>query len=208
MSVMDTSLFGLTPDMLSAGLAILTGGVLLVMVGLGVSNPLPVRMGMRNMVRRPGQMMIMFAGLVLSTILITASFGLQNSFAASQTHYRLTQAGNVDEAVSGPFTQSEVSNGLAGLRQMPEVQAATSIILQRLAAKVMEVGSGLTTPGVGLFAVPPRSTRCMAPSRPVPGSRCIASISVLTWSSAAPVGRSRPFQTGSTLTTWFGMVSP
>ncbi len=163
MNVMDTTLFGLTPTMLAFGLAILTGGALLVVAGLGASNPLLVRMGLRNMVRRPSQTLILLAGLVLSTVLITASFGLQDSFAASQTRYRLAQAGNMDEAVSGPFSQSEVSSGLTRLRQMPEVQTATAIILQRLAAQVTDVGSELTTPGIDLFAVPPAFDQVYGP---------------------------------------------
>jgi ABC-type antimicrobial peptide transport system permease subunit len=136
-------------------LAALLAGVLLILLGLSVRNPILWRIGVRNLVRRPSQTGLMLAGLVLSTIFLTASFGLQDSFQASLETYRLTQMGNVDEAVTGPFTQDQVTTALAQLQHLSEVQAATGIFIGRLALEVTVPGTGLTTAGVDLYAVPP-----------------------------------------------------
>src|SRR5215469_9849510 len=80
---MNNTLFGWSSTTLVLLLAALTGGALLVALGLGASNALLWRMGLRNVARRPGQTLIMLAGLTLAATFITASFGLQDSFNQS-----------------------------------------------------------------------------------------------------------------------------
>ena len=147
---MQNTLLGLSPTMLALVMVALTGGGLLIVVGMAVSNPLLVRMGLRNTVRRPTQTVIMVAGLTLSAVFITASFGLQDSFAASAVTSRLAQVGWVDEAVSGTFTQSQVRRALARLRHVSEVQAATGISMQQQAI----VRSNVTSSNLTEYGVP------------------------------------------------------
>src|SRR5215472_3163632 len=118
---------GVSPTVLALVLAGLTGGVLFLIGGLGALNPVLLRMGLRNMVRRPTQTLILLCGLVLSTIVITASFGLSDSFANSALTQRLSAMGNVDESVTGPFTQSQLNSALAQIRGSSSVQLATAI---------------------------------------------------------------------------------
>lgn len=136
-------------------LAALTGGVLLVVVGLGASNRILFTIGLRHGLRRPSQTMIMLAGLMLSAVFITASFGLQESFTQSIVADRLMKMGNVDEAVSGTFTQAQINEALAHLQQMPAVQAATGIFYLPRGARIFSERTALSANDQYLYGIPP-----------------------------------------------------
>lgn len=144
-----------TPTTSALLLATLTGGVLLIVLGLGVSNQIVLRMGLRNVARRPSQTLIMLTGLTLSAVLITASFGLQDSFNQSMVSDRLMKMGNVDEAVSGSFTQVQVNAALAHLQQMPTVQAATGIFYRPLGAQIFSERTALSASDQYVYGIPP-----------------------------------------------------
>lgn len=160
---MQDTLFGLTPTMLAFVLATLTGGLLLVMLALGVNNSLLLRMGIRNTVRRPSQTVIILLGLTLSTAFITASFGLQDSFADSMIADRLAKVGHVDEAVSGSFTQEEVTQAITHLRQMPEVQAVAPLNLTVFGAWAVSLRTELSASDLSVLAVPPAFDQVYGP---------------------------------------------
>ena len=143
----------LSPTVLALGLAIVTGGVLLVLGGLALNHPLLWRMGLRNTIRRPGQALLLLAGLVLSTMVITASFGLQDSYTHSEMNQRLAEMGTVDETVTGTFTQANVDAALTHLHQLPGVQIALGIIFHH-GITVTSAQSGLSIPDTLLYAVP------------------------------------------------------
>jgi hypothetical protein len=63
--LMQNALFGLSPTVLALLLAALTGGTFIIVMGIGMNNPLIAHMGLRNIVRRPTQAAIMIAGLTL-----------------------------------------------------------------------------------------------------------------------------------------------
>lgn len=152
-----STLFDLTPTTQALLLAALALGVLLLLLGLGVSNPLLWRMGLRTLLRRRGLSLIMLCGLLLSAIFITASYGLQDSLNHSLESDRLTKIGNVDASVTGSFTQSQVDDALAQIRQQPEVQAATAISLNPLVAQVQSNGSRASN--FYVLGVPPDFTQ-------------------------------------------------
>ncbi len=160
---MNATLFGWSPTTLALLLAALTGGVLLVVLGLGASNRILFSMGLRNVRRRPGQMLLMLAGLTLSAVLITASFGLQDSFTQSMVSDRLVKMGNVDEAVSGSFTQAQVNEALAHLQSMSEVQAATGIFYMPRGARMFSERTALTANDQYLYGIPPAFDRVYGP---------------------------------------------
>ena len=105
----------LSPTTLSLLLAGLPAGILLVLLSLGVSNPILWRLGLRNVLRRPGQTVVMLAGLMLAAALITASFGLQDSFNQSAAikhhpaHCQCRPAGKLAAAIG----QSSSATGQA-----------------------------------------------------------------------------------------------
>ncbi len=111
-------------------LATLVGGVLFLVIWLGMRNPVLLRLGLRNTMRRPAQSLIIIAGLVLSTALITILVALPDSLNYSTVADRLARVGHVDETVTGPLTQDQVTQALARLGRLSQVQAATAASLQ------------------------------------------------------------------------------
>src|SRR5579875_1918792 len=162
-SSMNNTLFGWSPTMFALLLAALTGGILLVVLGLGASNTLIWRMGLRNVARRRGQTLMMLIGLILAATFITASFGLQDSFNQSMVVDRLMKMGNVDEAVSGTFTQAQVNEALAHLQHMPQVQAATGIVYLPRAARIFSERTALSNADQYVYGVPPSFDQVYGP---------------------------------------------
>src|SRR5215469_15973492 len=153
---MITSLFqNMSPTLLAVTLAAVPGGVVLVLLGLGATNPILLRMGLRKMTRRPSQTLVLLCGLALSTAVITASFGLSDSITASEVQQRLARIGAVDESITGPFTQAQIDTTLARLRQDSHVAAASAILFAPQSPTVTELRTGLSVHDVDLYAVPP-----------------------------------------------------
>jgi putative ABC transport system permease protein len=152
---MSLTLPGFTPTTQTLLLAVLVGGALLVLVGLSINNPLLWRMGMRNILRHRAQTFIMLCGLMLFFAFLTASFGLQDSFSHSVVVDRLTKVGDVDESVTGPFTQDQVESALTQIRQQAEVQATTAVYFNALQAKFHAQRTGITQTNQYILAAPP-----------------------------------------------------
>ncbi|GCE20111.1 ABC transporter permease [Dictyobacter kobayashii] len=153
---MSLSLFpAISPTQLALTLAVVTAGVLLLLPGLALSNPLLLRMGLRNTVRRPGKTILLLCGLALATAVITASFGLQDSFASSATTQRVAHIGAVDESVTGPFTQGQIDRDLARIRAFPQVQAASASGFYPQSPTVTSLRTGFAVHDVDFYALPP-----------------------------------------------------
>src|SRR5262245_60793692 len=99
---------GVSPTLLAIVLAAMMAGAFCFLLGLGANNPVLLRMGLRNMPRRPGRALILLCGLALATAVITASLGLSDSFNDSALQHRLARMGNVDESVTGPFIGPQI----------------------------------------------------------------------------------------------------
>src|SRR5581483_2750224 len=160
---------GVSPTVLALVLAGLTGGVLFIIGGLGASNPVLVRMGLRNMVRRPSQTLILLCGLMLSTIVITTSFGLSDNFTNSTLTHRLAAMGNVDESVTGPFAQNQLDSALARIRGTSSVQAATAIYFDPQSLTVTSARTGLSVHDIDVYAVPPDFDQVYGPISDIHG---------------------------------------
>ena len=144
-----------TSSMFAIILVVITGGALLTILGVGVSNRVLLWMGLRNTLRRPGQSVLLLAGLVLSTAIITSAFGLPDSFNASAVAYRLSALGNVDESVVGPFTQFQVDSSIAQIKQNPDVQVVAAISYYSDSTNIVSSRTGLGVHNVDFYAVPP-----------------------------------------------------
>lgn len=151
---MSPLLPGFTPTTQALLLAVLTGGALLVLVGLSITHPLLWRMGVRNIRRHRAQTLIMLCGLVLFSAFLTASSGLQDSFLHSILVDRLAKVGDVDESVTGPFTHNQVESALTSIRQQAAVQAATAVYFRPLAAQFSIQRTGITRTDQYILAVP------------------------------------------------------
>ena len=152
---MSLSFFpGISPTLLALTLAVVTGGILLLLLGLALNNPLLLRIGLRNVGRRPGKTILLLCGLALASAVMTASFGLQDSFTSSAAAQRVARMGNVDESVTGPFTQGEIDLDLARIRAFPQVQAASAIGLYPQSPTVISLRTGLAVHDVDFYALP------------------------------------------------------
>jgi putative ABC transport system permease protein len=84
--------------------ALLLGGLLLAMVGLTVFDALFRssfrRLAVRNIARRPGEAVLVVAGSMLGTAIITAAFIVGDTFDASIRDFARTELGPVDEAIT------------------------------------------------------------------------------------------------------------
>lgn len=153
---MSLSLFpDISPTGLALALAVVTGGILFLLLGLALTNPLLLRMGLRNTVRRPGKTILLLCGLALATAVMSASFGLQDSFTSSAAMQRVAHMGKVDESVTGPFTQDQIERDLARIRAFPQVQAASAIGVYPQSPTVTSLRTGFAVHNVDFYALPP-----------------------------------------------------
>jgi putative ABC transport system permease protein len=94
---------------------------------------------------------------------VTAAFGLPDSFAASSVAYRLAALGQVDESVTGPLTQTQITASLAQIKQNKNVQAATALVYAPQGADATSTHDGLGVHGVDVYAVPPAFDQVYGP---------------------------------------------
>ncbi|HVU70719.1 MAG TPA: FtsX-like permease family protein, partial [Ktedonobacteraceae bacterium] len=152
---------GPAPAAIALALLLVTGGFLLLVLGL--SRPVLVRMSLRNMVRRPSQTLILLCGLTLSTVFITASLGLQDSFTNAEKDYRLAQLGQVDESVSGHFSVDQFAQASARLQQQPGAQAIAGLLVLRHGADVTDQRTLLTETRMDVYGLPPAFDQVYGP---------------------------------------------
>lgn len=152
---MSLSLFPvISPTALALTMAMVTGGILFLLLGLAMAHPLLLRMGARNTVRRPGKTLLLLCGLTLATAVITGSFGLQDSFTHSAAIQRVAHMGQVDESVTGPFTQDMLDRDLARIRAFPQVQAASALGIYPQSPTVTSLRTGFAVHDVDFYALP------------------------------------------------------
>lgn len=177
----------------SLALAAATAVALLVMGAIAVRVPLLARLGLRNAVRRPACTASIVAGLAVSAMFLTAVAGLQDSFRASAVDYRLSQVGNVDEAVTGTFTPAQTAHALARLSHAPGVQAAAALDVLTGVSLAPAVAGG-TPVSAYLYGVPPGFDRVYGPLRTGTWAGHLAPGQVLLSRSAAAQLHARPGQ--------------
>lgn len=94
------SLFGIPMDTLMAILLIAFIVVVGVVTALALRNRVLVRLGLRNIQRRPGQTALIVAGLMLGTAIIAAAFNTGDTMTHTVRSTALTSLGNIDEVIS------------------------------------------------------------------------------------------------------------
>ncbi|GHO78681.1 hypothetical protein KSD_64520 [Ktedonobacter sp. SOSP1-85] len=147
----------LSPTILVAWLGLITGTCLLGILLSGSLKPFLLKMGARNAVRRPRQALLLVFGLALATGIIVAALGIQDSFNASMAPYRLAQMGNVDESITGTFTQQQIATYQAQIRQQHDVQAISALFYVHGAggSNVWSSRTGTSLGSLSTYAIPP-----------------------------------------------------
>src|SRR5947209_6351055 len=93
------TLFGIPMDDIMRVMLVVFLLVAAVVGVLALRNRLLLKLGLRNIPRRPAQTMLIIVGLMLSTVIITSAFGTGDTLSYSVRSSVVTNFGNVDEAV-------------------------------------------------------------------------------------------------------------
>lgn len=152
---MSLTLPGFTQTSQAQFLAALLGGVILVIFGLSLRQTLLWRLALRNLLRHRGQVLVIIAGLTVFSMVLIVSLGLPDSLTHSLQIDRLSKVGTVDEAVTGPFSQQELTEKLMTIRQHSGVKAATALYLNPLGASLHVLRTGIHQDNQYLLALPP-----------------------------------------------------
>src|SRR5207249_8714102 len=84
---------------------------------IGVRNPLLVRMGLRNAMRRPSQTLLIVVGLMLSTLIISAAFSTGDTVGYSVTNAIYNSLQEVDYVLGFKTSGTAVAKDDAFLTQ-------------------------------------------------------------------------------------------
>jgi putative ABC transport system permease protein len=185
-------------------LALLTGLLLVVLVVLGLTNRVLLRLSLRNTLRWPGQTLLLLCGLALAAALITASYGLTDSLNDTARLAQIEQVGNLDESVLGNFKQPQLDRSLAAIRANPNVQAATALVQSASVATIPSPRTGFTSSVFGIVAVPADFGRVFGSVTDKDGKAVtLADLSAGQIDVSATLAESFEVQPGDTLTVSF-----
>ncbi len=90
-------LFGAPLTSIAAVLAIAFGVAIAFLLFIRIRNPILVRMAIRNVLRRPGQRLLVLAGLMLATAIISSAFTIGDSVTYSIKSTTAASLRSVDE---------------------------------------------------------------------------------------------------------------
>ena len=85
------------------GLLIAVGLILLYLVLLATRNPVLVKIGLRNIPRRPSQSVLIVIGLTLSTVIILSSLATGDTLTYSVRRSAVQAYGRIDEIIAPPI---------------------------------------------------------------------------------------------------------
>ncbi|MGZ4414233.1 MAG: ABC transporter permease, partial [Gaiellaceae bacterium] len=121
-----SKLFGIPVGSLAEVLAVLVVVVLAVVAVLALRNRVFFRLGVRNASRRRGRAALIVAGLMLGTMIITASFATGDTMSSSIRSSAINAIGKADEVVGAKGLTASLAVGSAGTgtRYFPQSDAA------------------------------------------------------------------------------------
>jgi putative ABC transport system permease protein len=136
--------FGIPPLTLAAWMSGAVGAVLLALLLFAALNRVLLKMALRNIPRRRAQTVLILFGLMLATLITTASLSVGDTLSYSLQAIQLRQIGGVDEAftrhpadqyVQGAstagtdfFSEAQAADVIARSKSDPNVAAATALI--------------------------------------------------------------------------------
>lgn len=106
---MDLFSFNMTNVMI--GLIVAVALILLYLVLMATRNPVLIKIGLRNIPRRPAQSILIVLGLTLSTIIIVSSLTTGDTLTYSVRYYAVQSYGRIDEIVAPPLLSLLASLG-------------------------------------------------------------------------------------------------
>ena len=164
-----TELFGIPLARIMLGGLALMGLAFAVLCWIAWKNPLLVRMGLRNAVRRRTQTSLIVVGLMLSTLIISAAFATGDTVGYSITNavYRnlaqadLVLARNVDrqQAAGEGIAPADLAALQGHLAQDPDVDGVAGIMQERIPA--LNAERRLSEPRAVLAGVDPQDVAAL-----------------------------------------------
>jgi putative ABC transport system permease protein len=169
-----STLFGLPVGTLAAALLAVLALALAALGVVALRHRVFLRLGVRNVGRRPGRSALIVTGLMLGTAIIAAALATGDTMGNTIRSAAITALGQTDEVVSAKGAQvsgatAEAAGQATGVRYFPErylvpveraalgsglVDAVTPAIVEPVA--VQDVSSRQSEPRVTLFASDPR----------------------------------------------------
>ena len=133
---------------LSTGaVAFLVGAVtaiLLYLLFLWLRNPVLMKLGLRNLVRRPGQTVLIIIGLTLSTVIIISSLGVGDTLRYSVQKQAISAYGKVDEIIAPPLLSmlASMANPNVDPKQAEQTRATVNGLMQGGLDSVLALAQG------------------------------------------------------------------
>ncbi len=178
-------LFGIPVGTLAVVLAALVGLALVVLAIVALRNRIFVRLGVRNVRRRPGRSALIVTGLMLGTAIVAAALATGDTMSHTIRQSALASLGETDEVVSVAGADAELMSGsveATAVRYFPEghygeIAAALegSELVDGVAPAVIEpvavqsVTSRQSEPRVTLFGSDPAALAGFSPIRTLGG---------------------------------------
>ena len=137
--------FGTSISSIGAVLAVVFGLAVAFLLFIRVRNPILVRMAFRNVLRRPGQSMLILGGLMLATAIIASAFTVGDSVTHSIKNSASTSLRAVDDVELPALCELHASleaNApihIHAAEQMPEVEASLAFFGQRPVERLFDL---------------------------------------------------------------------
>jgi putative ABC transport system permease protein len=161
-----SKLFGIPIDQLAVVLVGLMVVTLMVIAALAARNPMFLRLGIRNVRRRPARSALIVTGSMLGTAIIAAALATGDTMSTTIRSTAVTALGRTDEVVAAKGVGAELASdaaGATGARYFPQAYArrvaraagtladgVAPVIVEPVA--VQDVRSRQNEPRVTLFA--------------------------------------------------------
>ena len=164
-----TSYFGVPPVTVATWMAGAVGAILVVLLVLVAFNRVLLKMALRNIPRRRVQTALILFGLMLATLIMTASLAVGDTLGYSLQAIQMRQIGGIDEAFTRHQDQSVQGASTADTDFFSAAQAADVIARAKADPNVEAATGAIVTPGsmidtttnqsssenVAIFGVPP-----------------------------------------------------
>lgn len=129
------------------GLLIGVAGVLLYILLLGWRNPVLVKIGLRNIPRRPAQSVLIILGLTLSTIIILSSLTTGDTLTYSVRRHAVQAYGMIDEIIAPPLLSALAGVGNQG-QESAQIEELNRLMEGGLTSVLAVLEGGL--PGISM----------------------------------------------------------
>ena len=161
--------FGIPAPTVAAWIAVAVAAVLLGLLLFAAFNRVLLKMALRNIPRRRAQTVLILFGLMLATLIITASLSVGDTLNYSLAAIQLRQIGGIDEAftrhqvfgiVQGAstadaefFSEAQAADVIARAKTDPNVAAAAGVIAAS-GSMIDTTTSQSSSENVAIFGVP------------------------------------------------------